>query len=1120
MSHDAESPEVERVSACYEDEENASGDLRNAAAGDSYAENLMDDVGEEEVIEDEGENTTEELAPEVGAKTETVVGVGDGSDIHVESFSQLHIDESLITSAQACWKMFIQGQASREAAGEAVYSALFDAAPSLQPLFVTPRAVQAMKFMAGLNQFVNDLNDPASLMVAVETLGFGHLALEVTVPRVIIFRNAILDLFNVELGSRFSTDAYNGWKALLNYVGGAIIYIKASYADRIQLLGESWSLCFGKDKDSMASSDDMSAKKQSAEDSKDLKDGHQSSSAVTAQSMMQNIPTTFPQMFQFNAAVMGFGQSIWMNEVLSCFDNIVSNVANSGRLVEECDVLVCRISKVASGKVNLSEFKACMLASLRSLLPKDWTTSHEVAWSWLWENVERLLAKNMGMPPVWQKAYSAFLDGVDDATGYQMRKDIFLLFFSLAPAGQDYFKQSNTYLHLVATKVLAMVLDIFRDPVAMVDDISALGLRHVGYAIPTEFMPPFASACVEVVQGLTRDDACIDGFQWSLGLISKSLVRTILEGSTIVMKAINANTTRSLKRAISVAARGERASWMLLIRVGTQSISPLAWAIESGALESAKAMIEDLLIIRADRDRYYYAADDLFDRHFDVVRMLLNNAPGLLYPLFDGLIWRSRITVGGMRRVNYYFKHLLIDPEGKFAKTLDWVVRAKDPKVVCHPVLVLLADIVWSRIACRSFFLRKMWFLITLVGFTLSQAIFENLQTGTTWQRMITFVLRIFIYVFCMGSMLITHSRTILDAYLKRDTIKLVANIAVPAYWANWQDAANLALACLLCVMVCTEPVVYCFGEKPLFTTNCDHAASVRFFPYSVVSMLAMLLYWSLLIDLAVFSNKISAYVLVCGRMVVELLLFIAALVSVLLSFSSSISCLEQPLRKFQSIPQGALSLWEIVLGVFGEKNYELLSDQPVVFAGCFVFLAIVVFFLLNLLIAQLSCAYDAIYVDMVGYARLKRIRIIVESMPHVSPSRWDSFVAGLGFDERIEFNEGDVGLANGMQVHEPSASHPTTTDMIRRFGGSTSPKNQWPEEETTGDDDSDRFERLETLIKRSMENLKATEKSRRGGRDSGASETGGSASGSLHASGSGISQQKGVDNTDMSDEK
>ena len=41
-------------------------------------------------------------------------------------------------------------------------------------------------------------------------------------------------------------------------------------------------------------------------------------------------------MFLCDAAVMGSGTSLWMNEVLAVFDNIVANVSNSGRLQEEC----------------------------------------------------------------------------------------------------------------------------------------------------------------------------------------------------------------------------------------------------------------------------------------------------------------------------------------------------------------------------------------------------------------------------------------------------------------------------------------------------------------------------------------------------------------------------------------------------------------------------------------------------------------------------------------------------------------------------------------------------------------------------------------------------------------
>lgn len=49
-------------------------------------------------------------------------------------------------------------------------------------------------------------------------------------------------------------------------------------------------------------------------------------------------------------------------------------------------------------------------------------------------------------------------------------------------------------------------------------DISALGLRHVGYAIPTELFAPFVSSAVETVRGKTTDEVAESAFRWSLTL--------------------------------------------------------------------------------------------------------------------------------------------------------------------------------------------------------------------------------------------------------------------------------------------------------------------------------------------------------------------------------------------------------------------------------------------------------------------------------------------------------------------------------------------------------------------------------------------------------------------------
>merc|ERR1719217_908063 len=822
---------------------------------------------------------------------------------------------------------------------------------------------------------------------------------------------------------------------------------------------------------------------------------------------IQNIPTTFKEMFQFNAAVMGFGQNLWMNEVLDLFGNIMSNFSNVGRVQEECYVLTIRISKVATGKVNLPEFKSCMLASLRSLLPKERSTARELAWTWSWERVETLLLENMGKTQKWEKSLVALLESVDEATGYQLRQDIYARFFTSTPVGEAYFKQNVTYLHLLVTKVLGLCMMMYKDPVYCVDDISGIGLRHVGYGIPTELFQPFIIVICGVIRDLGVDEVTLKSFTWVLNLIGQMQTRTITEGSTIVMKAININSPKAVRAAIACAARGVRASWMLLITVGTRDISPFLWSVQSGAIEAGLAMLEDLLTIRADRDKYYYEFDYLFKRHPDLIQTCLTDAPALVVPLLDGLIWRSRLTVGGYRRVNYYMKHLLIDPDGKFAKNMEWVVKSKDPRLMVHPMLVLLGDITWSRVALRSFIQRKAWFIFTLFVFVISQSVIKGVSNGSSEDaglRYATFAFRMFIYMFSMGQMVFVHMSRILGSYRRGDTLKL-GKVSIPMYLTNWQEAFNLVLMLVLMSMLCTEPILHCLSgeDVELFAATCKEVESFSA-TYYVFNMIAMILYYVLLLDLAVFNNRVSAYVLVCGRMLSEIALFVLAIASVLLTLSSAFSCLEQDDDAFKTIPTGFMALWEMLLGMFSTDHYKSLHDEPVVLLGVYVYLVISIVFLLNLLIAQLCCSYDAIYADMVGYARLKRCRIIVETMPMVSPKRWTAFKDACGFETAIEFNEGDIGVAGGIQIQGPSNAHPTTVDTIKRVGGTTSVLAQWPEEE--GDAEDDKFGKLEATIKKAMDTMtanKSTKKKKKGmASSSGMSGEGGSGAGAGEGSG------------------
>merc|ERR1719181_2395135 len=161
-------------------------------------------------------------------------------DMITDSFEELVFDPASISEAQRAWKMLVGMFPNSSACADALYMAIFESAPSLQDLFTTPRAVQAMRFVDAINNYIVNIGDPPALKALVEALAFGHMDREVTKPRAVIFRDAILGFAAAELGKNLNATAAKAWTTLLNYIGGALIFVKANYSGRVILLRESW----------------------------------------------------------------------------------------------------------------------------------------------------------------------------------------------------------------------------------------------------------------------------------------------------------------------------------------------------------------------------------------------------------------------------------------------------------------------------------------------------------------------------------------------------------------------------------------------------------------------------------------------------------------------------------------------------------------------------------------------------------------------------------------------------------------------------------------------------------------------------------------------------------------
>eukprot|EP00434_Breviolum_minutum_P011288 symbB.v1.2.009960.t1/scaffold623.1/size335370/3 len=753
-------------------------------------------------------------------------------NVNDKSFEDLQLPPKVVKSTQKAWDTFVGVFERREGAADSLYGAFFDAAPNLQGMFRAPRATMGLRILAGLSQFVQSAHDPPAMRRHVEAIAFNHLDLDVTAPRVEIFREATMEVFDLELGALFGTRARMGLSAIMTYAGGAYIHTRKEYASRIRILLRSWNTA-AKKGETVDQIDDLESKSSEEEEEEEVAqehvqaDANMKSQEGNGKNPQLKVPTTFDEMFLFNAAVMGYANSTWMKFILEYFDPIVSNVANSYRLQEECDVLSLNLAK-CKGEINLPEFKAVMLASLRSLVPKEWNSQHEVAWNWLWENVERLLKQQLGKPRAHQKALERFIGGLqqEQLTTYCIRKaDCFLRFAMKvykAPSGQDFFKQSTTRLYFIAEKIVEMTVEMYRTPKKMVEELSGLGLRHVGYGVPTELFSPYVTSAVEVIRGMTTDETTETAFAWSLTLIAKIMVRTLVEGSTVVMQAINTNIEKNLKKAIAVAPRGKRAMELLNITVGTQSISPLYWAIESGSLICAQAMIEDLLTIRADRDNYYFGADALFTRHPEVIKKLSTSAPSLLDPLLEGLIWRSRVISNGYRRVNCYCKHLMQYPDGQPHQALQWLVEYGNPVMISQFTVVLVADLMWTRLVAYHFLLGRCYFLFTLCLAVTSQS-FLSLPTAqkvpeTLEGNIVVLGCRVFLYLGSMCKILYTQVRCFI-ADCRNGAIDRSFYIPIPQYLFSLQSGGNFVLLWLLVGMCIEEPIWHCgeFTQENLF---------------------------------------------------------------------------------------------------------------------------------------------------------------------------------------------------------------------------------------------------------------------------------------------------------------
>lgn len=115
-------------------------------------------------------------------------------------------------------------------------------------------------------------------------------------------------------------------------------------------------------------------------------------------SLLGKIPYTLEEMFNFNKSVMTKPDVdpdlSWSSEVLPHFGKLVNHLEDSQAFKAECQKLSAKIENQGVTLEATMHFRNVLFASLRSLLPLDWSAQHEVAWGWFWDRVSKQLRVN------------------------------------------------------------------------------------------------------------------------------------------------------------------------------------------------------------------------------------------------------------------------------------------------------------------------------------------------------------------------------------------------------------------------------------------------------------------------------------------------------------------------------------------------------------------------------------------------------------------------------------------------------------------------------------------------------------------------------------------------------
>ncbi|GAQ91211.1 cytochrome b5 isoform [Klebsormidium nitens] len=611
--------------------------------------------------------------------------------------------------------------------------------------------------------------------------------------------------------------------------------------------------------------------------------------------------------------------------------------------------------------------------------------------------------------------------------------------FALAPHLEGLFKRTKGIQEAMFQDMMVTLIDKLHDWEWVVHTLEASAIRHLRYGVSASMFSPVGEALLKTLDmGLGDYWTPATKASWVkmwTAIVAVMSAHLRADGLT---RAVANNSFALVTAELERAPRGERVRWMLTKL--PSGLTPLLMAIRDKKVRIVKYMLSDILAIRADRTGYYYGRAELWAAHPTIVGEIVENVPTAVKELLDGCYWQSGHSSGGLRRANFYIKGLYGDPDQPVrASPLAQMLNLRGNSAFEHPVTGIIIFQKWNMFG-RSAFLRSMMlgcvaFLFLIMGYIALPRQLEGLP------------FRALFWAYVISDMISEIRRSIAVGCIKATLMGVT--VLLPVHFLSVMQFVKLIMTSLVLVSI---------GFEHTWNKGDGVTESILIATATIAYCFQMLHYY-------LASNELSSFVFTLSRMLYDLVKFLAVFLLIWIGFALAFYILlrTQPKADGSTVDftdvHWSFTTFFIMLFGYAEFEFRQIEDrrlQGVAIVLWFIYLMLANLLLLNLLIAQFSTTYEAVYKASYAVALRKLCNELLAIEGTLSVEERRKHYNRLKFDEPLEFDEFDMGPPGGIQLLQdvdPSADDTDDSDRIERYPGKASPDLPWPPRDY--DDDS-----------------------------------------------------------------